>query len=104
MTYSINTSKYTAKKLVEINGTTFKVRPFTTAEQFEMERFKVALEKASKDEDVDGLEKIYNKVVESYYGLFDKKDEIKKIFQEIPIDKLAEIYQDIMENAGNAED
>lgn len=101
MTYQINTSKYTAKKVVDIDGTIFKVRPITTAEQFELERFKKELDKAIKDDNVDDLEKVYKKVVDAYFNLFDNKEGIKKIFKDIPVDKLAEIYQDIMENAGN---
>lgn len=101
MTYSINTSKYTAKKVVDIDGTIFKVRPITTAEQFEIERHKKELDKAIKDEDIDNLELVYKKVTDVYFSLFDKTDTIKKIFKDIPVDKLAEIYQEIMENAGN---
>lgn len=101
MTYSINTSKYTAKKVVEIDGILFKVRPVTTAEQFELERYKKELDKAVKDEDIDNMEKVYNDVVNCYFSLFDKKNEIQKIFKDVPVDKLAEVYQDIMENAGN---
>ena len=101
MTYSINTSKYTAKKLVDIDGTIFRVRPITTAEQFAIERLKKELDKAIKDESIDDLEAIYAKVVDAYFKLFDKPEQIKKIFKDIPVDKLAEIYQDIMENAGN---
>ena len=101
MTYQINTSKYTAKKVVDIDGTIFKVRPATTAEQFNMERYKKEFEDAIKKENIDDLEVVYSKVVDGYFALFDKPAKIKEILKDIPIEKLADIYQDIMENAGN---
>lgn len=105
MTYSINTSKYTAKKAVEINGTLFKVRPTTTDEQFTITELQQEAERlVANKADVKDLKKVYDKTLDIYFGLFDKPEEIREILKEIPADKIVEIHNDIMENAQNAED
>jgi hypothetical protein len=105
MTYSINTSKYTAKKAVEINGTLFKVRPTTTDEQFTITELQQEAERLVADKaDVRDLKKVYDKTLDIYFSLFDKPEEIREILKEIPADKIVEIHNDIMENAQNAED
>lgn len=102
MTYSINTSKYTAKKAVEINGKLFTVRPTTTDEQFAITEIQQAVEKLLADKSpISEVKKSYHKIMDIYYDLFSPKDEIRKVLADIPADKLADIYQDIMENATN---
>jgi hypothetical protein len=105
MTYSINTSKYTAKKAVEINGTLFKVRPTTTDEQFTITELQQEAERlVANKADVKDLKKVYDKTLDIYFSLFDKPEKIREILKEIPADKIVEIHNDIMENAQNAED
>lgn len=102
MTYSINTITYSVRKVVEINGTIFKVRPFTTAEQLSMAGLKGEFEKLDQSEpDLDKLNKLLAKIENFYVGLFDNKEEAKKIFDTIPMNKYADIYKEIMENASD---
>lgn len=102
MTYSINTIKYTVRKVVEINGTIFKVRPFTTAEQLSMAGLKDEFEKIDKNEpDIEKINKLLAKIENFYVSLFDDKEKAKELFDVIPMNKYSDIYNEIMENASD---
>lgn len=103
MTYSINTSKYTTTKAVSIDGVSFKVRPFTTAEQMAMTDLQSNVSKLDKDNpSLEPVKEIVDKILEAYVALFDKEVEARKILAKIPMEKYSEIYNDIMENAPDA--
>lgn len=104
MTYSINTSKYTAKKAVEINGILFKVRKITTDEQFTLTDIQAEIAKMGDNVDVAELRKLYAKGEAILFGLFDDPKKAAEVFNGVDIVQLSDIYKDIMENAGNAED
>lgn len=101
MTYSINTLKYTARKVVDINGTIFKVRRFNTDEQFKLSALQEQVNSNSSKMTTDEAKKAYDAGVELFFNLFDDKAKAKQILKDISMNDLAEIYKDIMENASD---
>lgn len=100
MTYSINTIKYTARKVVDINGTIFKVRKFTTDEQFKLSALQEQVNNSSKITTAEA-KKAYDAGIELFFNLFDNKEKAKEVLKDISMNDLAIIYQDIMENASD---
>lgn len=98
MTYSINTIKYTARKVVDINGTIFKVRKLTTDEQFTLAELdeQVKVGKSAKE-----LKTLVTKELDIFFGTFDNVELAKEILKDIEPKDIAGLYQDIMENAKN---
>lgn len=99
MTYSINTSKYTAKKVVEINGKIFKVRRFTTDEQFRLTDLQAESKKLAEDEDTKATRELYNKALDLFFALFDDEKGAREILAGLDMVQMASVYKDIMENA-----
>ena len=99
MTYSINTIKYTARKVVDINGTIFKVRRFTTDEQFRLSELQEVATKG--DMNTAEAKKCYDAGVELFFSLFDDEAKAKEVLHDISLQDLADIYKDIMENASD---
>lgn len=104
MTYSINTSKYTAKKAVEINGINFKVRKITTTEQFELSDLQAQVKKLGENAPSDEVRPLYDKSMGILFGLFDDEKKAREIFKDMQLADLANMYKDIMENAPDATD
>lgn len=105
MTYSTNTYNYITRKVVEIDGITFKVRPFTTAEQLSMTGLQEQIEKIDrKNPKLSEITPILEKITDFYVNLFDNTEEARKVFQKIPMDKYSALYNDIMENAPDDND
>lgn len=101
MTYSINTIKYTARKVVDINGTIFKVRKFTTDEQFKLSALQEQVNSNSSKITTAEAKKAYDAGIELFFNLFDNKEKAKEVLKDISMNDLAIIYQDIMENASD---
>lgn len=100
MTYTINSYNYTTRKVVTIDGVTFKVRPFTTAEQLSMASMQGQVEKIDRNKPkLAEITPILEKITDFYVGLFDKEEEARKILTKIPMDKYSALYSAIMENA-----
>lgn len=99
MTYSINTIKYTARKVVDINGSIFKVRRFTTDEQFKLSE----LQEAAKNPKLNTAEarKVYDAGTSIFFDVFDDSEKAREVLKEISLTDLADIYKDIMENASD---
>ena len=104
MTYSINTSKYTAKKAVEINGVSFKVRRITTDEQFLISDLQAELEALGKNPSTKEAKPLYEKGEDMIFSMFDDQAKAREVLNGLDLMALAEVYKDIMENAPNAED
>lgn len=101
MTYSINTIKYTARKVVEINGVTFKVRRFNTDEQFKLSALQEQVNSNTSKMTTEEAKKAYDAGIELFFSLFDDKAKAKQTLKDISMNDLAEIYKDIMENASD---
>lgn len=103
MTYSINTSKYTAKKAVDINGTIFKVRKITTDEQFMIYDLQAKLKNIGPDS-VEEARTLYGKGEDLIYSMFDDEKKAREVLKGLDLTSLADLYKDIMENAEDVED
>lgn len=99
MTYSINTIKYTARKVVDINGSIFKVRRLTTDEQFKLSE----LQEGAKNPKLSTAEarKFYDAGTSIFFDVFDDSEKAREVLKEISLTDLADIYKDIMENASD---
>lgn len=102
MTYSINTSKYTTKKAVDINGTIFKVRKITTDEQFMVYDLQAKLKNIAPDS-VEEARSLYDKGEDLIYSMFDDEKKAREVLKGLDLTSLADLYKDIMENAEDVE-
>lgn len=101
MTISINTSDYIKTKDAEINGVLFKVRAMNSAESIaymELTQEMAAL-KDVDDIDEKAIQKVakaLEKALDLFTKCFDKQDEAKKLFENVPMDQWLEIHSKIM--------
>ena len=99
MTYSINTLKYTARKVVDINGQIFKVRRFTTDEQFRLSELQEQVNSNGAKMTTAEAKKTYEAGLDMFFNLFDDVKKAKEILKDISMQDLADMYKEIMENA-----
>lgn len=100
MTISINTSDYTNTKNVKIDGIDFKVRPMNSSETLAYMQVAQSLssisEKEPDIEDIKKADKAVSDILDIFCSIFDKPEEAKAIFKNVPSDKYFEIYDKIM--------
>lgn len=100
MTISINTSDYTNTKNVKIDGIDFKVRPMNSSETIAYMQVAQTLESISSEnpdmETIKKADKAISDILNIFCSIFDKPEEAKAIFKNVPSEKYFEIYDAIM--------